>query len=153
PGHATRRIAAHSPTRSVCGRAADMLQPKAPGVYTQELDSGVRTIVGAPTSVAMFVGPAANGIDLLPQRIASFADYERLYGGLSQASNMSYSILHFYANGGGEAYVVRVPPANAKPAQTGFKGSGIASRVFEITALSSGAASNNLLVEFDNFGL
>ena len=34
-----------------------MLQLRYPGVYTQELSSGVRTISGAPTSVALFVGP------------------------------------------------------------------------------------------------
>jgi phage tail sheath protein FI len=130
-----------------------MLQPKAPGVYTREIDSGVRTIVGTPTSVALFVGPAAAGIDLRPQRITSFADYERLYGGLSQNSNMSYSLLHFYANGGGEAYVVRVPPNNSKPARTGFKAAGAGSRVAEVTALSSGLSGNTLLVEFDSFGL
>src|SRR5262245_54777804 len=103
-----------------------MLQPKAPGVYTQELDSGVRTIVGAPTSVALFVGPAAAGIDLRPQRIASFADFERLYGGLSANSLTSYAVLHFFSNGGGEAFFVRVPPSGSKQASTAFKINGAA---------------------------
>ena len=42
-----------------------MLQLRYPGIYTQELSSGVRTISGAPTSVALFVGPTKAGIDLL----------------------------------------------------------------------------------------
>lgn len=33
-----------------------MLQLKSPGVYTQEIPSGVRAIGGAPTAVALFVG-------------------------------------------------------------------------------------------------
>lgn len=125
----------------------------APGVYTRELDSGVRTIVGAPTSVALFVGPAATGIDLRAQRIASFADFERLYGGLSQASLSSYSVLHFYSNGGGEAYFIRVPPNGSKAAIGGYKVNGAAGRVLTLTALSRGVASNNLMAEFDSFGL
>jgi len=124
----------------------------APGVYTRELDSGVRTIVGAPTSVALFVGPAATGIDLRPQRLASFADFERLYGGLSQSSLSSYSVLHFYANGGGEAYFIRVPPNGSKAAIGGYKVNGAAGRVVTLTALSSGASGNNLMAEFDSFG-
>ena len=33
-----------------------MLQFKYPGIYTREIPSGVRTITGAPTSIALFVG-------------------------------------------------------------------------------------------------
>lgn len=44
-----------------------------PGVYTRELDSGVRTVAGAPTSVALFVGPTRTGIDKRPVTCLSFA--------------------------------------------------------------------------------
>jgi phage tail sheath protein FI len=128
------------------------MQLTAPGVYTRELDSGVKTIVGAPTSVTLFVGPAATGIDLRPQRIASFADFERLYGGLSQNSLTSYSVLHFYANGGGEAYFIRVPPKNARAATGGYKINGSAGRVVTLTALSRGASGNDLMIDVDSFG-
>ena len=49
-----------------------MLQYKHPGVYTQEVPSGVRTISGAATSVALFVGPTLTGIDNRAIRIRSF---------------------------------------------------------------------------------
>src|SRR5690348_9832843 len=90
-----------------------MLQLKYPGVYTQEIPSGVRTITGAPTSVALFVGPTKAGIDGRPVRLLNFGDFERNFGGLSQTSNLSYSVLHFFGNGGGEAFVVRVPADGA----------------------------------------
>src|SRR6267143_6918787 len=97
-----------------------MLQLTHPGIYTREVPSGVRTITGAPTSVALFVGPTRAGIDNRAIRILNFADFERQFGGLSQMSSLSYSVLHFFANGGGDAFVIRVPTKGSKPAQTSF---------------------------------
>ena len=85
-----------------------MLQPTYPGVYTRELPSGVRTISGAPTSVALFVGPTRSGIDLRPVRIRNFGDFERQFGGLAATSSLSYSVMHFFGNGGGEAFVPQI---------------------------------------------
>ena len=53
-----------------------------PGVYIEEVSSGVRTITGVATSIALFIGWAARGPTDKATRIASFADYERAYGGL-----------------------------------------------------------------------
>lgn len=130
-----------------------MLQLKTPGVYAQEVSSGVHTVVGSSTSVALFVGPTASGIDLRPQLISSFSDFQRLYGGLSQTSNLSYSVLHFFANQGTTAYVMRVPANQAAAAALGLKGNGQAARVVTLTALSRGASGNGLLAEIDSFGL
>ena len=90
-----------------------MVQPTYPGVYVQELPSGVRTISGVATSVTAFVGYTARGLDNRATRLFSYADYERSFGGLAADSELSYSVQHFFANGGGEAIVVRVPKADA----------------------------------------
>ncbi len=79
-----------------------------PGVYIQELDSDVRTISGVATSITAFVGRALRGPLNEPVRIQSFADYERRFGGLSADSLMSFSVRHFFLNGGGDALIVRV---------------------------------------------
>jgi phage tail sheath protein FI len=130
-----------------------MLQLKYPGVYTQEIPSGVRTVSGAPTSVALFVGPTRGGIDARPIRILNFGDFERGFGGLTQTSILSYSVLHFFANGGGEAFVIRVPAKNSKAAKTALKrDDGGAVESLTLTALSSGAASSDIFVEIDPFG-
>lgn len=131
-----------------------MLQFKHPGVYTQELPSGVRTISGAATSVALFVGPTRTGIDNRAIRIQNFGDFERQFGGLVQTSSLSYSVLHFFANGGSEAFVWRVPPAGAAAAASAVKrdASGSASSL-TFTALSAGAASGEIHVEIDSFGI
>ena len=78
-----------------------------PGVYIEELPSGVRTITGVSTSIAAFVGWAPKGPVDRAQRILSWQDYERFYGGLHPRSLLSYAVSHFFANGGQDAYVAR----------------------------------------------
>jgi phage tail sheath protein FI len=128
-----------------------MLQFKYPGVYTQELPSGVRTISGAPTSVTLFVGPTVTGIDGRPTRIQNFGDFERNFGGLSQKSNLSYSVLHFFGNGGGEAFVIRVPVDGAVSAAIGLQEDGSTKLAMTLTALSSGLGGSEIYAEIDPF--
>jgi phage tail sheath protein FI len=79
-----------------------------PGVYIEELPSGVRTITGVPTSITAFVGRAWRGPIDEPVKINSYADYERTFGGLWRGSTMSYAVQQFFANGGSQALIVRV---------------------------------------------
>src|SRR5438105_15896551 len=79
-----------------------------PGVYIEEIPSGVRTITGVPTSVTAFVGRAWRGPVDVPVRCDSYADYDRTFGGLWRDSTMSYAVQQFFANGGSQALVVRV---------------------------------------------
>jgi phage tail sheath protein FI len=130
-----------------------MLQFKYPGVYTQEVSSGVRTISGAPTSVALFVGPTATGIDARPIRIQNYGDFERNFGGLSAKSSLSYSVLHFFGSGGGEAFVIRVPADGAVKAAIGLQEDGSAKLSTTLKALSSGLGGSEIYVEFDPFDI
>lgn len=131
-----------------------MLQYKHPGVYTQEVPSGVRTISGAATSVALFVGPTLTGIDNRAIRIQNFGDFERQFGGLTQTSSLSYSVLHFFANGGSEAFVWRVPVAGAAAAQSAVKRDAAGNNAsLTVTALSAGKASSELYFEIDSFDI
>lgn len=120
-----------------------------PGVYIQELPSPVHTITGVATSIAAFVGYTPSGIDNRAQAIFSFADFERLFGGLASDSALSYAVAQFYQNAPGQqAYVVRVPKApkavgDAAAAAVTFDG-------LTFTSLSSGAwANGNLLIDVD----
>lgn len=82
--------------------------PTYPGVYVEEIPSGVRTITGVSTSVTAFMGVASRGPTDKAVRILSFTDYEDVFGGLEENSTMSYAVQHFFLNGGGEALVIRV---------------------------------------------
>ncbi len=131
-----------------------MLQLKHPGIYTEELPSGNRAITGASTSVALFVGPTRTGPDGRRTRIQSFGDFETLYGGISPTSNLSYAVLHFFANGGGEAFVIRVPPSGSSQASTQvIRDAAGTNTSITLTALSSGVGGNNIFFELDSFGI
>lgn len=82
--------------------------PTYPGVYIEELPSGVRTIVGVSTSVGAFVDGFTRGPLDKAVQIFSFGDFQREFGGLSATSEASYAIRQFFLNGGSEAWVVRV---------------------------------------------
>ena len=79
-----------------------------PGVYIEEVPSGVRTITGVATSITAFIGRASRGAEDEPTRVQSFAEYERVFGGLWRDSSMSYAVQQFFQNGGNDALIVRV---------------------------------------------
>jgi phage tail sheath protein FI len=79
-----------------------------PGVYIEEISSGVRTITGVATSITAFVGRALRGPVNEPITITSYGDYERIFGGLRRESTMSYAVRDFYLNGGSLAIIVRL---------------------------------------------
>jgi phage tail sheath protein FI len=121
-----------------------------PGVYIEEVPSGVRSIAGVATSVAAFVGFTARGPVNRPTRIFSFADFERQFGGLDLGSDLSYAVSHFFLNGGTTAWIVRVA-VGAPPAAIDLEDSpgGGGNVVLTVTAVSSGSWGNNLRIGID----
>ena len=79
-----------------------------PGVYIEEVPSGVRPITGVATSITAFVGRALRGPVDRAIVITSYGDFERIYGGLWLESSLGYAVQDFYRNGGGTAIIVRV---------------------------------------------
>src|SRR5215213_7165968 len=86
------------------------ITPTYPGVYIEEVPSGVRTITGVPTAVTAFVGRARRGLVDKAVTINNFADFEREFGGLWVESTMSYAVRDFFLNGGAnsQAIIVRI---------------------------------------------
>jgi Bacteriophage tail sheath protein len=82
--------------------------PAYPGVYIEEIPSGVRTITGVATSITAFIGRALRGPADEAVRVQSLADYERVFGDLWSESTLSYAVRHFFQHGGGDALIVRV---------------------------------------------
>lgn len=79
-----------------------------PGVYIEEVSSGVRTISGVATSITAFVGRALRGRVNEPTFITSFGDFERQFGGLWRESTLGYAVRSYFQNGGSQAIIVRV---------------------------------------------
>jgi phage tail sheath protein FI len=88
-----------------------------PGVYIEEIPSGVRTIVGVATSITAFIGRAQRGPVDTAVVINSNGDFERIFGGLWLPSTLGYAVKDFFLNGGSQAIIVRV--FNADPATAG----------------------------------
>jgi uncharacterized protein len=126
-----------------------------PGVYIQEVPSGVRTITGVATSITAFVGRAAAGPICTasstdpPSTLTSFADYERRFGGLDLNSPMSYAVRDFYLNGGTIAVVVRVAHDDAALATITLAGESSPSEDLVLEASSVGEWGNRLSAAVD----
>lgn len=65
-------------------------------------------IKGVATSITAFIGSALRGPTDVQGSVNSFADFERLYGGLWAQSTLGYAVQQFFLNGGSQALVVRV---------------------------------------------
>lgn len=79
-----------------------------PGVYIQEISSGVRTITGVATSITAFIGRAARGPTDQAVVLNSYGDFETIFGGLWNDNALGFSVRDFFLNGGGTAVVVRL---------------------------------------------
>ena len=91
----------------------------APGVYIEEQPSGSMPIEGVGTAVAAFVGfterydteqgdPTDPG-GVKPQLVTSWPQYERVYGGFVRGAMLPHAVRGFFENGGGAAYICRIP--------------------------------------------
>lgn len=79
-----------------------------PGVYIEEIPSGVRTITGVATSITAFIGRTARGPVNEPVTVTSYREFERRFGGLAPAYTVAYAVQDFFANGGSTAIIVRL---------------------------------------------
>src|SRR6201984_3817270 len=79
-----------------------------PGVYIEELSSSVHTNAGVATSIAAFVGWAPQGPVTEATLVESWPEYQTLFGGLDSRSLLGYAVNQFFANGGQQAYIVRL---------------------------------------------
>lgn len=79
-----------------------------PGVYVEEIPSGVRTITGVATSITAFVGRALRGPVEKATTVNSFGDFVSLFGGLSIDDGLGFAVRDFFLNGGAKAIVVRL---------------------------------------------
>ncbi len=79
-----------------------------PGVYVEEIPSGVRPIAGVSTSNTAFVDFFERGPVNVARRLDNMGDLQRVYGGLHRASEASYGLQQYFLNGGSTAYAIRV---------------------------------------------
>ncbi len=89
----------------------------APGVFVEEVSYRAKSIEGVGTSVAGIVGPTRTGpLRGTPEVVTSFAEFERVFGdvsdlsidGSNQLNHTALAAQNFFGNGGKQLYVARV---------------------------------------------
>ena len=120
----------------------------APGVYVEEVSSGSKPIEGVGTAVAGFVGFAEKGPISEPTLVANWTQFTRIFGGFVDGAYLPHAMYGYFLNGGGTAYVVRLPDivdgstvddAESAPAAIPAAGDG-ARPAFAVRALDPSAA-------------
>ena len=111
-----------------------------PGVYIEELPSGVNTITGVATSIAAFVGWADQGPVDEATLVQSWQDFQTQFGGLDSRSTLGYAVNQFFANGGQQAYIVRIVWDGSLPAAPGTSPTPCA------TAVAAGLGAANAVI-------
>jgi hypothetical protein len=117
-----------------------------PGIYIEELPSGVHAIAGASTANTAFVDFFARGPMNQAVQITSLADFQRIFGGLDTRSEASYAIQQYYQNGGQIAWVVRVAAGTPGQAVLTLQGGSPAQNTLIVEAQNPGSWGNNLQV-------
>jgi hypothetical protein len=117
--------------------------PTYPGVYVEEIPSGVRTITGVATSITAFIGRALRGPTEDPFTINSFGDFVRTFGGLHVNFPLSYAVRDFYLNGGSQAIVARLHKDAARARNADLK----------LEGASEGIWGNKLTYKVDYAGI
>jgi phage tail sheath protein FI len=85
-----------------------MLLDGYPGVYVQEVPSGVRTIIAASTSTFAIVGHFPRGPVGIPVKVTSWNDVVRSFGELDRRFVALYTLQDFFLQGGSYAWVNRI---------------------------------------------
>jgi phage tail sheath protein FI len=80
-----------------------------PGVYVEEVDRGSKPIEGVGTAVAAFVGFAEHGPVGQPTLVTNWSQFTRDFGGFVKGSYLASSVYAYFNNGGGIAYITRLP--------------------------------------------
>jgi Bacteriophage tail sheath protein len=133
----------------VGGEAEMTIAPTYPGVYIDEVPSGVRTITGVSTSIAAFMGSFARGPMNEARHIYSESDLEREFGPLVATSEAGYALRQFFLNGGTEAYVVRVAGGTPVSSAIALMDPASGTTVLEAAAASEGSWGDGLRIDVD----
>lgn len=124
-----------------------------PGVYVEDTGFRFKSIGGASTSTAVFIGETETG-PVKPHLVKSFRCYQELFGGVfDDKKYMPYAVRAFFDNGGRQCFIARVVPSlRGAPSVADFEGvvddkggasalAALSSREFDETAIINAPAA------------
>lgn len=114
-----------------------------PGVYVQEVSSGVRTIVGVSTSIGLFIGRAKTGQIDVPTLCNSHEDFARAFSEDDGGSDMMRAVKLFFANGGQQCWAMRVAKGASSSTVT-LRNAANDADALQATALSAGLYGDSI---------
>ncbi len=121
-----------------------------PGVYIEEVPSGVRPIEGVSTSTAAFIGKAERGPLDRALMVTSFIEYQTTYGTFLNDSVLAHAALQFFNNGGRRLYIVRVAKDAVAADVAVADRKGAPAKTITLFANSAGAWGNELDIDIAN---
>src|SRR5215213_5731683 len=125
------------------------IAPTYPGVYIQEVPSGVHTITGVSTSIAAFIGRTSKGKMNKATRILSPSDFIRTFGEPHPMSDLANSVRLFFTNGGTDCYVIRIANGGAPASLTLNTFASPAVAALTVTAKAEGSWGDTVRLEVD----
>lgn len=81
---------------------------EAPGVYSNINSSGSKPIESVGASTAGFIGQSSVGPVNQATLVTSWAQYQKLFGGIAEGGYLAHAVYGFFLNGGSRAYVCNV---------------------------------------------
>lgn len=135
----------------------------APGVFVEEVSSGIKPIEGVGTATGAFVGRARKGPLNKPQLITNPTQFATVFGSLHPDYYLGYGVANFFGEGGTKCYVVRVFKHKAEGLEADIAQATLGGKL-KVLALNEGDWGNHIFVEIvaaafhpdnheDNFGL
>jgi phage tail sheath protein FI len=116
-----------------------------PGVYMEEVSSGVRPIQAAGTSTAAFIGVAERGPIGSVKKVFNFTEFQTYYGGFLNGQYLAHAALQFFNNGGSQLYVGRVAKDALAASVTALDRGGTAQNSLTFSASSPGSWGNGVM--------
>ena len=90
-----------------------------PGVYMEEVSSGMKPVEGVGTAVAAFVGFAEKGPLNEPILVTNWTQFAGVFGDFTESAYLAHAVYGYFLNGGGAAYIVRIPSGRAAGSESG----------------------------------
>ncbi|MFM8515475.1 MAG: phage tail sheath family protein [Actinomycetota bacterium] len=128
-----------------------------PGVYIEEVPAGTRPIEGVGTAIAGFVGFAPTGPLNEATLVTNWIQYVATFGDMVEEFALGKAVYGFFNNGGGRAYIVRLPASgDGTSASPGLPvgqlalaggGKGAGTPAFQVRALDANAGAISVDVE------
>jgi hypothetical protein len=124
--------------------------PTYPGIYVEEIPSGVHPIIGVSTSDTAFIDYFAHGPVGVATRVRGFDDFLREFGPLDFVrSKAGYAVMQYFINGGQVAWIVRVVSGNARPSTLMLSNDYQDKPSLQVSAVSTGKWGDSLQVAVD----